>query len=132
VLEVPAALCMLEVRLRTGGGLLGAPPTVCLLSCQQHLNPPPPHTLTTTTTTTTTTTSTHTHRGAASTHTCRLRTPNEWEPLAHWQDVLMWRNTIYNIVINAFRGYAEVAPQLHQLGYRDKAWSVNRWVVGVA
>lgn len=60
-------------------------------------------------------------------HPFRLRTPNEWEPLGHWQDVLMWRNTIYNIVITAFRGYADVAPQLHQLGYRDKAWSVNRW-----
>ncbi len=43
----------------------------------------------------------------------------------------MWRNTIYNIVINAFRGYADVAPQLHQLGYRDKAWSVNRWAGGL-
>lgn len=33
----------------------------------------------------------------------------------------MWRNHIYNIVINAFKNVADVAPQLHQLGYRDKA-----------
>lgn len=32
----------------------------------------------------------------------------------------MWRNHIYNIVINAFKNVADVAPQLHQLGYRDK------------
>jgi transformation/transcription domain-associated protein len=40
--------------------------------------------------------------------------------------VLGWRNHIYNIVINAFKSMAEVAPNLHQLGYRDKAWSVNK------
>jgi hypothetical protein len=32
----------------------------------------------------------------------------------------MWRGHIYNIVINAFKNVADVAPQLHQLGYRDK------------
>jgi hypothetical protein len=34
--------------------------------------------------------------------TLRLRQPNEWESPLHWQDVLMWRNQIHNIVINAF------------------------------
>lgn len=58
--------------------------------------------------------------------TWRLRAPNDWESLLHWQDVLVWRNQIYNIVINAFRNMSEIAPQLHQLGYRDKAWSVNK------
>lgn len=58
--------------------------------------------------------------------TWRLRTPNGWERLGVWADVLLWRNAIYNIVINAFKGYADTAPHLHQLGYRDKAWSVNR------
>ena len=47
--------------------------------------------------------------------TWRLRTPNEWERAGHWADVLMWRNHIYNIVINAFKNVAEVAPQLHQV-----------------
>ena len=56
----------------------------------------------------------------------RLRSPNEWESMLHWQDVLVWRNQIYNIVINAFRNMIEVSPLLHQLGYRDKAWSVNK------
>jgi len=57
---------------------------------------------------------------------CRLRTPNEWDTLSHWQDVLLWRNHIYNVVINAFNTLSEIAPQLHQMGYRDKAWSVNK------
>jgi hypothetical protein len=56
--------------------------------------------------------------------TWRLRTPNEWEPLSAWADVLTWRNAIYNVVINAFKNLGEMAPHLHQLGYRDKAWSV--------
>ena len=47
--------------------------------------------------------------------TWRLRTPNEWEPLSHWADLLMWRNHMYNTVINVFRNLAEMAPQLHQV-----------------
>lgn len=58
--------------------------------------------------------------------TWRLRLPNEWESLAHWGDVLIWRNHIYNIIINALNDFQELLPQLHQLGYRDKAWSVNQ------
>ncbi|BDA47386.1 probable transcription-associated protein 1 [Coccomyxa sp. Obi] len=58
--------------------------------------------------------------------TWRLRTPNEWESLGTWADVLTWRNAIYNVVINAFKNVGDMAPHLHQLGYRDKAWSVNR------
>lgn len=54
--------------------------------------------------------------------TWRLRTPNEWEPLGTWADVLNWRNAIYNVVINAFKNVGDMAPHLHQLGYRDKAW----------
>ena len=50
--------------------------------------------------------------------------PNTWDSLIHWQDVLVWRNQIYNIVINAFRESTDA--DLNQLGYRDKAWSVNR------
>jgi transformation/transcription domain-associated protein len=60
------------------------------------------------------------------TGTWRLRVPNEWEPLTHWYDVLVWRNHIYNVIITNFRHLAEINPQLHQLGYRDKAWSVNK------
>lgn len=56
----------------------------------------------------------------------RLRTPNEWDTLLHWQDVLLWRNHIYNVVISAFNNMSDVNPQLHQMGYRDKAWSVNK------
>ena len=54
--------------------------------------------------------------------TWRLRTPNEWEPLTVWSDVLTWRNAIYNVVINAFKHMGDIAPHLHQLGYKDKAW----------
>ena len=56
----------------------------------------------------------------------RLRTPNAWDSLRHWQDLLVWRNNIYNTVIAAFNRMSDVAPQLHQMGYRDKAWSVNK------
>lgn len=35
--------------------------------------------------------------------TWRLRLPNEWDPLLHWQDVLVWRNTVYNVVISVSR-----------------------------
>ena len=58
--------------------------------------------------------------------TWRLRTPNDWEALAGWTSVLVWRNHVYNTVIHSFKGLSEVNPVLHQLGYRDKAWSVNR------
>ena len=58
--------------------------------------------------------------------TWRLRTPNVWEDFGSWSNLLVWRIQIYNIIIEAFKGYAEVNPVLYQMGYRDKAWSVNR------
>lgn len=33
---------------------------------------------------------------------------------------------MYNAVIDAFKDLAATNPQLHHLGYRDKAWNVNR------
>jgi transformation/transcription domain-associated protein len=56
--------------------------------------------------------------------TWRLRTPNEFERLSHWADVLVWRNHIYNIIINAFKNLADVAPHLHQLGYKVRSAGV--------
>ncbi|GLJ07095.1 hypothetical protein SUGI_0058030 [Cryptomeria japonica] len=58
--------------------------------------------------------------------TWRLRIPNEWDNLSVWYDLLQWRNHMYNTVINAFKDFSNTNPQLHQLGYRDKAWSVNK------
>ncbi|KAL3681984.1 hypothetical protein R1sor_000006 [Riccia sorocarpa] len=58
--------------------------------------------------------------------TWRLRTPNEWDELTVWNDLLLWRNHMYNTVINAFTNLSDTNPQLHQLGFRDKAWSVNK------
>ncbi|GAX77356.1 hypothetical protein CEUSTIGMA_g4802.t1 [Chlamydomonas eustigma] len=58
--------------------------------------------------------------------TWRIRRPNVWESLLHWQDVLLWRNQIHNIVINAFSNPEVVGPDLHQLGFKEKAWSVNQ------
>jgi transformation/transcription domain-associated protein len=58
--------------------------------------------------------------------TWKLRTPNEWEPLRWWSDVLTWRNQVYNMTIRQFSALQAAAPTLHQMGYRDKAWSVNR------
>jgi transformation/transcription domain-associated protein len=58
--------------------------------------------------------------------TWKLRTPNEWEPVQWWSDILTWRNHVYNTTIRQFSNLRNVNPNLHQLGYRDKAWSVNR------
>ncbi|XP_020600148.1 LOW QUALITY PROTEIN: transformation/transcription domain-associated protein-like [Phalaenopsis equestris] len=58
--------------------------------------------------------------------TWRLRTPNEWDNMTVWYDLLQWRNEIYNAVIDAFKDFASTNPQLHHLGYRDKAWNVNK------
>ncbi|KAJ7953120.1 Transformation/transcription domain-associated protein [Quillaja saponaria] len=58
--------------------------------------------------------------------TWRLRTPNEWDNMSVWYDLLQWRNEIYNAVIDAFKDFGTTNPQLHHLGYRDKAWNVNR------
>lgn len=58
--------------------------------------------------------------------TWRLRTPNEWDNMSVWCDLLQWRNEMYNAVIDAFKDLGTTNPQLHHLGFRDKAWSVNR------
>ncbi|XP_072974683.1 uncharacterized protein [Typha angustifolia] len=58
--------------------------------------------------------------------TWRLRTPNEWDNMTIWYDLLQWRNEMYNSVIDAFKDFAQTNPQLHHLGYRDKAWNVNK------
>lgn len=58
--------------------------------------------------------------------TWRLRTPNEWDNMTVWYDLLQWRNEMYNSVIDAFKDFGQTNPQLHHLGYRDKAWNVNK------
>ncbi|KAJ3683868.1 hypothetical protein LUZ60_014095 [Juncus effusus] len=58
--------------------------------------------------------------------TWRLRTPNEWDSMNVWYDLLQWRNEMYNSVIDAFKDFGQTNPQLHHLGYRDKAWNVNK------
>ncbi|XP_048334555.2 uncharacterized protein LOC107424364 isoform X2 [Ziziphus jujuba] len=58
--------------------------------------------------------------------TWRLRTPNEWDNMSVWYDLLQWRNEMYNSVIEAFKDFSTTNPQLHHLGYRDKAWNVNK------
>ena len=58
--------------------------------------------------------------------TWRLRTPNEWDNLTVWYDLLQWRNEMYNAVIDAFRDFGTTNPQLRHLGYHDKAWNVNK------
>ncbi|XP_061345668.1 uncharacterized protein LOC133291419 isoform X3 [Gastrolobium bilobum] len=58
--------------------------------------------------------------------TWRLRTPNEWDNMSVWYDLLQWRNEMYNSVIDAFKDFSSTNSTLHHLGYRDKAWTVNR------
>ncbi|CAA2966750.1 transformation transcription domain-associated -like isoform X2 [Olea europaea subsp. europaea] len=58
--------------------------------------------------------------------TWRLRTPNEWDNTSVWYDLLQWRNEMYNVVIDAFKDFGNTNSQLHHLGFRDKAWNVNK------
>uniref|UniRef100_A0A6N2N3S4 Non-specific serine/threonine protein kinase n=1 Tax=Salix viminalis TaxID=40686 RepID=A0A6N2N3S4_SALVM len=58
--------------------------------------------------------------------TWRLRTPNEWDNMSVWYDLLQWRNEMYNSIIDAFKDFATTNPQLNHLGFRDKAWNVNK------
>ncbi|KAK8653078.1 hypothetical protein V6N13_127093 [Hibiscus sabdariffa] len=58
--------------------------------------------------------------------TWRLRTPNKWDNMSIWYDLLQWRNEMYNAVIDAFKEFSTTNPQLHHLGFRDKAWNVNK------
>lgn len=58
--------------------------------------------------------------------TWRLRTPNEWDNMSVWYDLLQWRNEMYNAVIDAFKDLGNSNSQLHHLGFRDKAWNVNK------
>jgi len=58
--------------------------------------------------------------------TWRLRTPNEWDNMTVWYDMLQWRNEMYNVVIDAFKDFVTSNTPLHHLGYRDKAWNVNK------
>lgn len=57
----------------------------------------------------------------------RLRLPNEWDSLLHWQDLMVWRNHIYDAVITIFQArQQDVGQMIHQMGYKDKAWAVNQ------
>jgi transformation/transcription domain-associated protein len=56
-----------------------------------------------------------------------MRLPNEWDGLPWWSDVLQWRHHMYNFVIKTFDKCEQSNPHLHQLGYREKAWSVNKF-----
>ena len=55
-----------------------------------------------------------------------LRTPNEWYNLFVWNDLLQCRNHMYNTIINSFKYFSNTNHQIPQLGYGDKAWSVNK------
>ena len=37
--------------------------------------------------------------------TWRPRTPNEWDNMSVWCDLLQWRNEMYNAVIDAFKDH---------------------------
>jgi len=65
--------------------------------------------------------------------TWRLRTPNRWDPVPWWNEILTWRGNIYGIVAAAAKSLAEIHPQLmhkghqlDQLGMRDRAWGINK------
>lgn len=56
----------------------------------------------------------------------RVRTPNEWDDLSFWYDVLQWRNEIYSSVIHGVEDFGATNPQLNYVGYKDKAWNINK------
>ena len=66
--------------------------------------------------------------------TWRLRTPNRWDPVPWWNEVLTWRGYMYNIIAGAGKSLTEIHPQLlhhgghqlDQLGLRDRAWGINK------
>ena len=65
--------------------------------------------------------------------TWRLRTPNRWDPLPQWNEVLTWRGYMYGVIAAAAKGLVEAHPQLvhqghqlDQLGLRDRAWGINK------
>ena len=66
--------------------------------------------------------------------TWRLRTPNRWDPVPWWNEVLTWRGYMYNIIAGAGKTLTEIhpqllhhgGPQLDQLGLRDRAWGINK------
>ena len=66
--------------------------------------------------------------------TWRLRTPNRWDPVPWWNEVLTWRGYMYNIIAGAGKSLTEIhpqllhhgGPQLDQLGLRDRAWGINK------
>jgi transformation/transcription domain-associated protein len=66
--------------------------------------------------------------------TWRLRTPNKWDPVPWWNEVLTWRGYMYNIIAGAGKSLTEIHPQLlhhgghqlDQLGLRDRAWGINK------
>lgn len=58
----------------------------------------------------------------------RLRQPNEYESLSSWQDLFMWRNQVHNLVVRILGNPENEYHNgpLGQLGYKEKAWTVNR------
>jgi len=66
--------------------------------------------------------------------TWRLRTPNDWDPIPWWSEILMWRGNMHNIMTHAAKQIGEQNPamlqttqQLDQLGQRERAWSLNKF-----
>jgi len=66
--------------------------------------------------------------------TWRLRTPNEWDPVPWWSEILIWRGNMHSIMTHAAKQIGEQNPammqatqQLYQLGQREKAWSLNKF-----
>jgi transformation/transcription domain-associated protein len=66
--------------------------------------------------------------------TWRLRTPNDWDPIPWWSEILVWRGNMHNIMTHAAKQIGEQNPamsqvtqQLDQLGQRERAWSLNKF-----
>lgn len=56
----------------------------------------------------------------------RVRTPNEWDDMSVWYDFFQWRNEIYSTVIHRVEAFGARNSQLDNIGYKDKAWNINK------
>jgi len=58
--------------------------------------------------------------------TWRLRTPNLWDPLPMWSDLLTWRSHMYSLVSSTLKSFHDLPAGVNLSGSRDQAWSVTK------
>eukprot|EP00026_Physarum_polycephalum_P000015 Phypoly_transcript_00015.p1 GENE.Phypoly_transcript_00015~~Phypoly_transcript_00015.p1 ORF type:complete len:3639 (+),score=586.09 Phypoly_transcript_00015:159-11075(+) len=57
----------------------------------------------------------------------RERLPNRWEDVTAWNDVMTWRQHVFQLINNAFKSLAELNPSLAYIGHHETAWTINKF-----